>query len=90
VLSTTRLNIKIKRTAIVKNSPCWCYQQQAFIDNQIRCNILVVVITNKTPIKFQPLQGLQLAITLLFFSIIVVPASRVRFGCNGIGFVDGL
>jgi hypothetical protein len=39
----------------------------------LTCTALVVVITNKTRIKFHPLRGLQFAETLLFFLLLLHP-----------------
>jgi hypothetical protein len=71
------------------HSPCWCYQQQESIDNQIRCSVLVVVITNKMPNKFHPLRGLQFAQPLLFFLLLLNPLRGL--GCVHWNlFFDGL
>jgi hypothetical protein len=61
--------------------PCWCFQQQASIDKQIRCNALVVVITNKTRIKFHPLPGLQFVASRLFYLLLLYPL-------RGLGWVQ--
>jgi hypothetical protein len=57
------------------------------IHKQIQCSGLVVVITNKTRIKFHPLHELQFAEILLFFLLLLYPLRGLRLGALEYGLL---